>query len=256
MAVPALLVPVASDAGIILSYEGSSRGLDFRTVIRLQDNNVRLESYDGQEETVVILNGERRKIYLVDPRRRGYTELDEHQVATLKQLARDLPRRQEEEGTTLAPSEEDAVRDVLERTGDAAVGPVPTAPVQSTFEIVGGPMKVDRFSCMPYRQTINGRPEEEGCVIPWKEAVVKPAELQSLDRLESLFAGLAETDPQQHGIKQLSRYPGLPVRVVTLDPDGSRASEEHLTTIERADIPSEAFVVPPGYQQGQMREMD
>ena len=248
--------PLATHAGVIFTYEVTSRGVDFRTVISVQGNNVRLDSHDGQEETVVILNGDRQKIYLLDPRRRGYTELDERQVALLKQLARDIPRRQQEEGRPLAASEADALRDVMEQTGDPAIGPPATEQSRPKFEIIGGPTKVDRFSCLPYRQTINDRPEEEGCVVPWKQAELDPAELEYLDRLESLFAGLAETDPQQRGIKQLSRYPGLPAHLVTLDPDGSHASEERLTSVTRSAISVEAFVVPEGYQRGRMREMD
>ena len=40
--------PLATQAGVILTYEGTSRGVAFQTVISVHGNNVRLDSHDVQ----------------------------------------------------------------------------------------------------------------------------------------------------------------------------------------------------------------
>lgn len=252
-----LLMALPSQAGTVLTYKGQSRGLQFTTTITIEGANARIDSHDSEDDVVVILNGDQRKIYLLDPKREAYTEMDESEVARLKQRAQEFHQQLAEENRPLSGEQQREVRELMEETGQTVVGPPSSQKdTESTFEATGGRQKHGSYSCLPYRQRVKGIPEEEGCFIPWAEAGIAPGDLEALDRLETLFSGLAETDPQQEGIKRLSKYPGLPAHLVTLDPDGTRASEETLTSVSHQRVPLHYFQVPGSFKKNRMKEVD
>ncbi|MDC4204393.1 MAG: hypothetical protein MPW17_00235 [Candidatus Manganitrophus sp.] len=60
-----------------------------------------------------------------------------------------------------------------------------------TFEPTGDTKKTKHgFSCKPHRVLANGKPIEEACFIPWKEAGLSVDDFRAFDALDQFFRKL------------------------------------------------------------------
>lgn len=233
----AAAAPVAR-AGMVATIADKS-GL---TTLATEGNKLRIER-GGEQQQVMVWDGDAQKLYQLDPRNRTYAEMTDDDARRIAgQLQQALAK--------LPPEERARIEEGLKRNTGASRR-------DATYEPTGARQTVAGFACQEYRVLREGKLQEEGCFIPWGTGAVTKQDLVPLvsfgkfmERfLTHAYGGAAAAGGGLRIAEELDRAPGFPALVKHMDPEGKPAGEERLTRLERTTLPAAQFAVPSGYQK-------
>ncbi len=125
-----------------------------------------------------------------------------------------------------------------------------------TFVALGSHQDVAGFGCDGYRLLRDGKPEKEGCYIPWSPKAVARSDLEGLKELakfsrallENAFGAVGARLPTAPFLVELETAPGFPAVVDDVEGRGRR-NVHRLVKLEHAQLPASTFAVPAGYRK-------
>lgn len=241
-----LLQTATASAGLLLQFEerGAAEGKPQSMTYQLEGKKLRLEYPNGR---LLIFDGEEQKLWNIDTRQKIYSEITEADAARVKEMREQREKEMKEQMGRMPPEQRAQMEQMLEKMKQDEVD----APRKLTFEPVEGNKKTGAgFSCKPHRVIENGRPIEEICFIPWKEAGLSLQDFQAFDAFEQFLRKIgADTKKQGQIFQELKQGPGIPAHVVMVPQEKSSRREQELTRLKRAAVPDTQFVLPEGLQK-------
>jgi hypothetical protein len=220
------------------------------TIIVLQNGNqppqtiyadgkhLRLES-PGEKESVAILDAASGKLVVIDDKEKSYTEITE---ADMKHMAQQLgaARAQiEQQMEKLSPEDRKQAEKALGAMAKDLKG---SKKSEWKFQPLGQKKTVNGMSCEMYKVTLDGKPHEEDCILPWSSSLLKKSDFTGLESFgKSLNQAFGA--PGGQGIPLFSDFPGLPISRVPADGD----EPEQVKSVRQGSAPAGAFSVPSGY---------
>ena len=249
----AVSLPIHAGAGVILSFEATpSNGPEngpgakenaHASRFTLEGKKLRAEDPRGG---VMIFDGEKQTLWTIDPKKQRYTEVTEADANRIHEMQQKMEEQMKERLKALPPDQ----RKEMEERLEAMKGKPAEAP-KLTFEPAGEVKKTKHgFSCKPYRVLGDGKPIEEACFIPWKEAGLSADDFRAFDALGQFFGKLGSRGNQQNRIfADLTESPGVPAHVAMIGPDGTLGAEQDLVLLKKETIPADQFTPPSGLKK-------
>lgn len=250
----AIFLPATAGAGVILSFEANaSNGPENGPATRetpsasrftLEGKKLRAEDPHG---AVMIFDGEKQTLWTIDPKGKRYTEVTEADANRIKEMQAQMEQQMKERLKALPPDQRKEMEERLE-----GMRAKPTEAPKLTFEPTGDTKKTKHgFSCKPHRVLANGKPIEEACFIPWKEAGLSVDDFRAFDALDQFFRKLGTQGGNQQNqiFGDLAQSPGIPAHVAMIGPDGTVGVEQDLVILKKEEIPSDQFIPPAGLKK-------
>jgi hypothetical protein len=199
--------------------------------------HLRMES-PGEKESVAILDAESGKLVVLDDKEKSYTEITE---ADMKHMAEQLgaARAQIEQSLDkLSPAERKQAEKALGAMAQDQKG----KKWEWKFQALGQKKTVNGMPCEMYKVTLDGKPHEQDCILPWSSNLLKKSDFTGL---ESFGRSLNQAfgAPGGQGIPLFNEFPGLPISRVPADGD----EPEQVKSVRQGSAPAGAFSIPQGY---------
>jgi hypothetical protein len=154
-------------------------------------------------------------------------------------------------------------RAMVEQAMKAQLGAAAAQPpaVKTTIEKTAKSETINGWSCTAYEVLADGKLDQEAWVTDWKSFGLTAADFAALEQFGEFMKQLASPFAKNVDNAFFARYsdterpdalPGVPVRTISLGPDGRWTSE--IKKLARQDIPSSQFEVPAGLRKQAMME--
>src|SRR6266852_2950566 len=225
-------VPALAMAGVTFTLEVQDKQ---RMNVFIQGNKLRAE--EGSPEPL--------RITVLDPKRKTYSEIDEAQIQAMgSKMNQQLKDAMEK----ASPEQRKQMEAVLAQRGIGSSKKVVIAYVPT-----GERSTIAGYPCEGYRQLTDGKPESEGCFIPWTKLGIPKSEFDAYAKLSSFAGSLvsgfqtAHEDPEDRARQVLEKSPGFPARQVHVLPTGQKSGEQVLVSIRQGAITAEKFQTPADF---------
>lgn len=236
--------------GVQMSFENKALKGEAGMVSRffIEGKKLRIENSKGG---VMLFDGDQQKLWTIDPKQKSYAEITEADLAKVQGMKGQMEQQMKEQMSKLPPDQKKKMEEMMAKhgAGDAKER-------RLTFEAAGKPTKTDHgFSCNPYRVLDEGKPIEEACFIPWKEAGVSMQDFQAFEAFGQFLKKMGgDSNHQGQIFNEMREAPGIPARTAIIRQDGATGGEQELTELKRQSIPADQFTLPAGFKKQPMLE--
>jgi hypothetical protein len=247
------LLATSAQAGVTLTYEGKSAGKErsYTIMVSIEGNKLRVDSTGDRGGTVMIFDGDQKKMISVDPEKKTYMEITEADVAKIKKTRDQMQQQLEERLKQLPPEQRKKMEEMMGQMGQKH-GALKDRKTETKLEPLGGRKSYHGFSCETYRRTRDGQNITEECIIPWKATGLSKNDFQVMEKFDAFFGKMGGGGREDPTYSEIANSPGVPAFVATLHSDGSHGAEEELTRLKRQSVPSSAFTAPAGFTKTEM----
>jgi hypothetical protein len=243
-----LLVVGAARAGVTMVIQRGKGAEASQSTVYIEGERLRAESGAKQgHDTDVIMDGKARKMIMIKPSERSYTEMTEADMKKMKGQVDAMRAQAAERMKNLPPEQRKQMEKMMAGMG-MGDGKVP----KLDFKPMGQKKTVNGFACDMYSVLKDGVPTEEDCVAPWGAKVLQKSDIEGFRKFAEDMAKNLGMSGQNEMFQQFEKYPGLPITRHILD--GSMPDEE-IKSIKRGSIPESQFAVPAGYTKKDLPAM-
>ena len=229
----------ARASGVVV--HSTARGGD--TTAYLDGKRIRFDDPKDSRAQITIFDGEAHRLLQLDTRAHTYWETTEADGKRLR-------ARFDAALASLPPEQR--------KQFEAAMKQRPQAPAKHDLKFValGSHQDVAGFGCEGYRLLRDGKPEKEGCYIPWSGKAVARSDLEGLKELgkfsrailENAFGAAAAGIRTAPFLAEMETAPGFPAVLDELE-RGGRRNVHRLVKLEHAQLPASTFAIPAGYRK-------
>ncbi len=214
------------------------------TTVYLDGKKLRFDEPKDQRAQVTIFDGVAHRLLQLDTHAHTYWETTEADGKRLRAridaaLAAIPPERREKLEAAMK-----------QRAGAPAKHDLKFVPLGSHQEVAG-------FGCDGYRMLRDGKPDKEGCYIPWSAKAVARSDLEGLKELSRFgrailanafgaSAAIASAGPPL--LAELDAAPGFPAVLDDVS-DTQHRNAHRVKSIERKGIAPSTFAIPAGYRK-------
>jgi hypothetical protein len=248
MAVLLALASPAQAADGVLIVERATRGANTRTgEMQIEPQRMRAEITDPQGRVqVVIFDGAKQVMWLVDPTNKSYREMTKADVDRLGGQVNAALAKLQEQIKNLPPAQRAQVEAAIKSRGMAA---------SKTEFRRAGTDKVGRWTCTRYDGYENGQKTSELCTVEPKDLGFAPADFAVTRQLSQFFRSLMpqNADLFAIGSPDDQGFSGIPVRRVVGTAPNQVINET--ADIRRETFPDSLFAVPAGFKREPLPEM-
>jgi hypothetical protein len=240
VALAALASPVLAADGVLI-VERATRGDNTRTgQMQIEPQRIRAEITDPQGRVqVVIFDGAKQVMWVVDPANKTYREMTKADVDRLGGQVNAALAKLQEQVKNLPPAQRAQVEAAIKARTTAA----------KTEYRRTGTDKVGRWTCTKYDGYDNGQKTSELCTVEPKDLGFAPADFAVTRQLSEFFRSLM---PQNADVFAIGNpddqgFSGIPVRrVVGIAPN---QTINETAEIRRETFPDSLFAVPAGFKR-------
>jgi hypothetical protein len=238
----AVFVTPARAADGVLIVERAIRGGSTRTgQMQIEPQRMRAEIADEKGRVqVVIFDGARQVMWLLDPANKVYREMTKADVDRLGGQVDDALAKVQEQLKNLPPAQRAQIEAAIKARGGNAT---------KTEYRRAGTDKVGRWDCMKYEGFDNGEKTSEICTVDPKELGFTPSDFEVTRQLGQFFRSLMprNTDLFAIGTPEEQGFSGIPVRrIVGVGPN---QAVNETTDIRRETFPDSVFTVPDDFKR-------
>lgn len=245
-----LLIPSAASAGVYM--ETAHKDLiepgksSEKHKMWFDSGNFRAE--DAGARAVQIYKD--KVVYILEMDEKRYTTLDKEGVDRLSGQISEARKQMEARMADMSPEQRAMVEKMMGSMGGTISGPEPARTLKATSRTDSAAGQ----SCKVWEVTVDGRKEEELCVVA-PSSLPGGAEMMSTMReLGDLFKGFMQSlggagnNAINNAWRDLQAVNGIPIITRTFD-NGKATHEIRLTTVRTESVPAASFTVPTGFKQ-------
>lgn len=243
-----------AEAGTVLQQEQRKvgGGAAQQTVSLYMDGGkLRVENGDaGSVKNVMIFDGGRQMLWMIDTGRKTYMEITGAQVQQMGQQMSQMMKQMEEQMAQVPPAQ----RAMMEQMMKGRMGAM--APPQTTVREKSKGDKVGNYTCTRYEVLAGGSIKEEICAADPSQLQMDPSAFETFKALAKFFEPLHSMIPQTgwatpSGMEQIQ---GFPVQTITYN--GQRPDTEWLLVkLASQSIDAGLFALPSGLKKTEMPRM-
>lgn len=236
--------------GILLVQQVTGADTSVTSEVRLEADRLRTEVADPSGRSqVVIFDGTKDVIVIVDEANRRYTELNREQAARMGTAMQGAMAMMQEQLAKMPPEQR---RMMEEKMGGMMAAMAGTAKAATPVYKRVGTGQVGRWSCDRYDGFVDGEKTAELCTVAPEVLGFAMADFQVLTKMtEFVQAMLPQLADQFVGFgTDAQGFEGLPVQAVTTM-NGTTTTME-LTDVRRETFDDALFEVPSGYTRQEM----
>jgi hypothetical protein len=217
--------------------------------IQIESNRMRAESTGPRgEKQVVIFDGARQVLMMVDPAKKTYTELTQADVEKFGSQMSDAMAQMQKELAKMPPEQRAQMEAIMKgRMGGAGArgAAAPKTQYRKT-----GTDKVGKWTCDKYEGYVGAEKTSEVCTVDPKALGFTAADFAVSKQFAAFFKKLIPQMADQMftiGSVEEQGFSGVPVRQ-TFSVSGRQITSE-ISEVTRQTFPDANFAAPAGYQK-------
>jgi hypothetical protein len=237
-------IPALAD-GVVIKQEQRKTGAEeaeHKSTIYLGATKIRIETTGSSANSVMIFDGERKVLWIVDTRKKTYYEMTEEDVAKISATMKKM-----QEQMAGLPAAQRAMMEKMMKGKMSQARTVETRKVRSGVQ-------EGEYTCTVYEVSVNGERTSEVWTAPAGQVQLQPEDFSVFQAMGKMMEPLSQSmpggaaSPLTTGGEQMD---GFPVRTVTYSGD-KPVSENKVVGVERRDLEDALFTVPDGYKKKKM----
>jgi phage terminase Nu1 subunit (DNA packaging protein) len=239
--------------GVVIAQRITSNGQTTTTQTQITRDKMRVEmAGSGAISQIVIFDGTRSVMNIVDMQRRTYMELTKAQI---DQMAQQMQGMMEQMMAGMSPQQRAQMEGMMRGRMGGGMAGMGAPAAKPEFRKVGTD-RVAQWTCDKYEGTANGQKVTEVCTIEPTALGLTAADMNVMRQLGDMFKGLAQFAQQAASVMNIGRiedqgYTGLPIRHVNV----TSGTTTEMTGLTRQDIPDAQFQIPAGFTKQDMPMM-
>lgn len=256
-------------AGILV--EQTTKGLtggggSDTSIIRLENNRVRIEGSNGGRSHVMIYRADRETMYMIDPAAKTYREMTkqdlEKMMGQASQQMSQMQKMMEEQMKNMPPERRQMVEQMMkQKMGQMpGVAAAATETSRTTYRKVASGETIGQWTCDKYEGTRDGQKQSELWTTNWAGLGVSIDDFRVFQDLARFFERLNPSMADQMfriGPEAESEqgYAGVPVRRIYYR-NGVPYQQVDVTQVTRqSSFEDPLFEPPDGYRREAMPQM-
>lgn len=232
---------------LIVEKTTAAGGAPQTSQIQIESNRMRAESTGMRgEKTVVIFDGTRQVLTMIDHEKKTYTEMTQEDADKLGAQLSGVMAQLEKQMAGMTPEQRAMMESAMKgRMGGAGIGAAPKIQYRKT-----GTDTVGKWTCDKYEGFEGEKKTSEVCTVDPKVLGYNEADFAVSKQMLAFFKKLApQQAAQMFGIGNLAEqgFAGIPVRR-TFTVFGRQITSE-ISEVSRQTFPDSAYAPPAGYQK-------
>ena len=217
--------------------------------IQIESNRMRAESTGPRgEKQVVIFDGARQVLMMIDPAKRAYTELTQAEIEGFgSQMSEAMAMMQKELANM--PPEQRAQMEAIMKGRMGGAGGRGAAAGKTQYRKTGTD-KVGNWTCDKYEGYVGAEKTSEVCTVDPKALGFTAADFAVSKQFAAFFKKLIPQMADQMfaiGTVEEQGFSGVPVRQIFSV--GGRQITSEISEVTRQTFPDASFAAPAGYQK-------
>lgn len=241
--------PLQAADGVLVVEQTTTNG-DVRTTrAQIEPQRMRVELAEGGGTQVVIFDGARQVMWMIDESRKTYMEMTKADVDRLGGQMSAMMQQMQEQMKNMPPAARAQMEALMKGRGGMPGMPA-AAPRTEYRRTASG--TVGQWTCQGYDGFQGDQKTTELCTVEPTALGFTPADFAVTGELAQFFRALVPQNADQLfsiGNAETQGYSGVPVRRVSLT--GTRAVSE-VTEVSRQTFPDALFALPEGYTKQAM----
>ena len=247
-------------AGIVIKRESGEPGTQQKqkSTMWVQAGKIRMEMASERSKTIIIFDGDKQVLWMIQPDQGSYMEMTADTVARMSQQAggtnaqMDQVMKQMQQKMASMPPEQRAMMEqaMKGRAGAMGAGGAPSPTV--TFQAKGSTDKVGPFTCSKYDELSNGKRTAELCAATFDQLHLTEADLRSFQSMAKFMEPMRRMNPRGMAALPTEQIHGFPVRTVMYDAADKPTYEDTVLSAEQQSVEAGMFTLPAGLTKSDM----
>ncbi|MEO6236491.1 MAG: DUF4412 domain-containing protein [Vicinamibacterales bacterium] len=233
----------AADGLLMVSKVTSGTGAAQTSQVQIDGSRMRAESGPDGARQIVMFDGKREVLTLLDTAKRTYTELTKADLDALGGQRDAAMSQMQQQLKNLPPERRARVEAMMKGRGAA-----PAAP-KMTYRKTGTDT-VGRWTCVKYEGYAGTEKRSDVCTVDAKVLGLSAADFAVTEQMAAFFRKMVPGAASQAltiGTAEEQGFSGVPVRqAITI---GGRQVTTEITEVTRMPIADAVFQVPAGYEK-------
>jgi hypothetical protein len=234
---------------------GQSVKAERSNTVWITDSKMKITS-SNDSDPVMIYDDEAKKVIVIDRKNRQYTEMGEKEMAEINAQMEMAKKTMEQQMANMPPQQREMMKKQMGQVFSME------EKKKTEYEKATSSMMVGPYSTTLYTGKTDGEKVQEIYIAGYDQMKVSSADFDVYMKMiefmrESMGSMLSMLPGDQSASIFDEDHPtfsnGVPVKSVTYS-DGKMVNEDLLQSISKKSIPSEAFLVPPGYKKKDIME--
>lgn len=231
--------------GIVITQKVTSGGTATTHQVQMDQNHMRVEMAGAKgEQQVMIFDGTKQVMYIVDPEKKTYSELTKDDADRLGAQLNDAMAQLKAQMANMPPAQRAQMEAMMKGRGAAL--PAATKPEFKK----AGTATVGKWTCDRYEGYTNGEKTSEVCTVDPKALGLGLDDFAVTREMQEFFARIMpQIAGRMFAIGSVEKqgYPGVPIRQASNLMGREIISE--ISDVTRGPIAESAFAVPAGYEK-------
>jgi hypothetical protein len=236
---------------LIVQKTTSTGGTPQTSQIQVESNRMRAESVGpGGEKQIVIFDGAKQVLTMIDPAKRTYTEMSQAELESVSSQFSDAMAQMQKELANLPPEQRAQFEAIMKGRMGGAGGRGPGAAAPKTQYRKTGTDKVGNWTCDKYEGYVGAQKTSEVCTVDAKALGFTTADFAVTKQFAAFFRKLIPQMADQMftiGSVEEQGFSGVPVRQ-TFSVGGRQITSE-ISEVTRQTFPDASYAAPVGYQK-------
>jgi hypothetical protein len=244
-------------AGVVIKRESGEPGAELKqkSTMYVEAGKIRMEMESERGKTVIIFDGDKQVLWMIQPDQGSYMEFTAETVARMNPSANpqmeQAMKQMQDRMASMTPEQRAMMEQAMKGRGGMGGAMGGGAAPTITFQAKGGSDKVGSFTCSKYDQLSNGKRVAELCAAPFDEIHLTAADLKSFRDMAKFMEPLRRMNPHGMSAMPTEQIHGFPVRTVVYDGD-KPISEDTVLSVEQKSVDANMFTLPSGLTKRDM----
>lgn len=242
----------ATAATVITSTQGGGAADGKTQTIILEADKMRMSSDRGG----MLYRADTGKMIMINDKTRSYMEFSPDSI---QKMRAGMQAQMQQRLAGMPEAQRKKIEAMMAAHGAPGMaGPTPETPRVVAYQRSGDARKVGQWSCTPYTQLVNGKPESDLCVVKMSEVGLTRDDLKGLINLSKTMSqqlaggqGPAAASADFEALTKAAGYDAFPVQT-THHVGGQMEIESTVLSVEHKDVPAGTFEIPAGYTKHDM----
>jgi hypothetical protein len=246
-----LALPLYAADGVLVVEQTTTGGAVRTSRVQIEPQRMRVEVADAGGMQVVIFDGAKQVLWVVDQAKKSYMEMTKADVDRMGGQMNSMMQAMQEQLKNMPPAARAQMEAIMKGRGGAAMPGMPGAAPQTEYRPTGAGT-VGPWRCAGYDGFQGDQKTTEICTVEPAALGFTSTDFAVSGQLAQFFRALMPQNADQLfsiGTLETQGFSGVPVKRVSLT--GQRSATE-VTEVTRQTFPDSLFVVPDGFTRQAM----
>ena len=251
LAICAQAAPLRAADGVQIVERTTAAGVARTTRIQIEPQRMRVETENTGPGQMVIFDGAKQVMWMIDPSRKSYAEMTKADVDRMGSQMSGMMAEMQKQLEGMPPAQRAQIEALMK--GRGGMPGIPGATARTEYRRAGSDT-VGKWACSKYEGFQNTQKVAELCTVEPQALGFTAADFAVSRQVADFFRGMMPANADdifRIGTPEEQGFSGVPVRRVSFSA-GQQRSVTELVEVSRQVFPDALFTLPAGLQRQAM----